>query len=131
MPRNHCRNHTLSTSPRMPVGDGSMPNCRRTMLTKPFTEKKAKAIPYTVIQLMKFGSVVVVWTNFLKCFPLISLNRMANTTGRGVDKSPRPLITKVLRITRSTSERSLYSFLKLSRPTKTMFPKSRNFCPNL
>ena len=113
------------------MGDGSIPNCRSTVLTNPFTEKKAKAMPYTVIQLMKFGSVVVVCTNFLKCFPFISLNRIANTTGRGVAKRPRPLITRVLRRTRITSERSLYSFLKLSSPTKTMFPKSRNLCPSL
>ena len=71
---------------------------------------------------MKFGSVVRIWTYFLKRCDRISLMKMAKMTGRTEAKIFSELMAIVLRMTRSTSARCVglpNIDLNHSRPTKS------------
>ena len=58
-----------------------LPNSPRTAFTGPSVVNMAYARPYTMIQLIKCGRVLAVWTSFLKKLLSISWNRMAKIGG--------------------------------------------------
>jgi hypothetical protein len=67
----------------------------RKLLAMPLVENMEKAMENTSTQLMKFGSVVTVWTILRYRILLTSLRKMANTMGSQENAMPSPLMANV------------------------------------
>ena len=117
--RAHWNPHAISLLPKgfMMV---SAPNLRSTPFTMPSAENIANVRVNTTIQLMKFGRVVKVCTSFLNLDDLISLIRIANTTGRGENSRPIRLNAKVFLSTRNSSLRLFQIAMKCCSPTNSI-----------
>ncbi len=118
IPRQVWNQYTEDALDSTLVGLLMTPIPMRIELITPSVEKRENAREYTMTQLIKFGNVVMLWTNFE--YPLwgTSFRRMANTSGSGITIRFRTAKVSVFLMTLHMSTVSRKNCLKYFNPTK-------------